>query len=77
MQILSQKTMYLLEKGVDFTDKDLIETDKMYHDFYLTKEFKEKFMKKHKFTNATQQFAAFIAKDGKQYAQIEFERKSK
>lgn len=71
MEILKIKTMYLLEKDIDFTNEDLEKS--VNGDFHLTQKFKENFMKKYGFTGTTQQFAMWEYQ-GKCYCQIEFEK---
>lgn len=75
MKIVSTKTMFLLEKGMDFTDDDLVKSDMFGRRLFLSQEYKDRFIINHGFTNATQQFPICLLDDGKEYCQIEFERK--
>lgn len=69
MIIESIKMIVSFEKGVDFTDNDLI---KKFYDYYLKDEYKENFMRKHGFTNISRQFP-MLAANRTYYCKIEFE----
>lgn len=71
MQILTQKTMYLLEMGIDFVECDLVQGR---FGKYLNDDFKKKFMEKNGFDSITQQFAMYKGKDGMFYMQIEVKK---
>ena len=74
MKTIGEKTMFLLEKDVDFTESDMEENSAHTKRYFLTKKFKETFAKQHGFKNASQQFELYFGSDNKIYAQIEFEK---